>query len=168
MLKSSTAGDIIVNSDKVNKSDPNEHLQCPYCNDIFENNILIFNFHIYQNHKDKKKEYFRKLKRRELAYRTEKSKAPVSKTPRAPTLKPPQASATSEKPVTSVKNKRFRSKKEFIRAKALVPDIIRISNYISCNRMSSKYFKSSCKKLSNNFLVFFLLLRPTFSNYCTY
>jgi hypothetical protein len=63
VLKNSTAGDIIVNSDKVNKSDPNEHLQCPYCNDKFENTILIFNFHIYQEHKDKKKEYFRKLKK---------------------------------------------------------------------------------------------------------
>ena len=115
-----------------------------YLDDKFENINLIFNFHIYLNHKDKKKEYFRKLKRREIACRTEKSKSTASKTPRAPIPQPSQARPTSEK------NKRFRRKKEFLRTGALVPDIIRISNYISCNRMSSKTFKSSCKKLTKD------------------
>ena len=127
-----------------------EELKCPYCDDTFENVNLILHWHIYQNHKEKKKEYFRKLKRRKLASETAKTTSTASTTPRAQSPQSSQAESTSEKTIKSEKIKRFRRKKEFIRTGALVPDVIRISNYISCSRMNSKTYKSRCKKLTKN------------------
>ena len=69
-------------------------------------------------------------------------------TPRSPNPQPTQSNSTSEKSCKTEKVKRFRKKKEFIRANALVPDTIRMSNYISCSRMSSKIYKSRCKSLT--------------------
>ena len=135
---------------EVSTAEADNKLQCPYCGDKFENIDLIFHFHIYQYYKDKKKEYFRKLKRRNLASEKAKGTSTVSTTPRAPTPQPSQANATSENPIKSEKIKRFRKKKEFIRTGALVPDVIRISNYISCSRMNSKTYKSRCKNLTKN------------------
>ena len=57
----------------VSTGNSDNELQCPYCGDKFDNIILIFNFHIYQEHKEKKKEYFRKLKRREITSKLEKT-----------------------------------------------------------------------------------------------
>ena len=111
VLKENTAEDIFNNSDKIinenlseckvpesSTADSNnealEGLQCPYCNDTFENVNLVLHMHIKQSHKEKEKKYLKKLKRRELACKTEKGKEPVSKTPRAPTIRPSQASAT--------------------------------------------------------------------------
>ena len=40
------------------------------------------------------------------------------------------------------KKKRFRRKNEYIHPGALVPDVIRLSNYVSCSRMSPKDFNN--------------------------
>ena len=35
-----------------------EELKCPYCDNRFDNIKLILHWHIYESHKDRKKEYF--------------------------------------------------------------------------------------------------------------
>ena len=46
--------------------------------------------------------------------------------------------------------KRFRKKKEHIRPGAILPDSIRLNNYIPCSRMSSKECNSLCTLLTGN------------------
>ena len=62
-----------------------------------------------------------------------------------------QAKETSDKSpqtdIKSVKVKRFKRKKEHIRLGALLPDDIRLSNHMTCSRMSTKEYNSHWKYL---------------------
>ena len=58
--------------------------------------------------------------------------------------------ASTHASVTSQKSpKRSRRKKEFIRTGALLPDNIRLNNYVTCTRMSQKDFNSQCANLTS-------------------
>ena len=62
---------------------------------------------------------------------------------------PPQDSDTSHKSEETAKTvKRVRNKQEYIRPGALLPDCIRLNNYISCSCVSSKDFNSQCTLLT--------------------
>ena len=54
------------------------------------------------------------------------------------------ASVTSQKPL-----KRSKRKNEFIRAGALLPDVIRLNNHVTCTRMSQEIYKSQCANLTS-------------------
>ena len=59
-------------------------------------------------------------------------------------VKPTHASVTSLK-----SPRRSKRKKEFIRTGALLPDVIRLNNHVTCTRMSQKDFISQCANLTS-------------------
>ena len=139
------------------KKDPklttNKVIKCTHCNYSFENikdeiNKTAMAVHMKMKHPEEKKslkKIMHKMRKRGLAYirprfiklQTNRFKQRI--TSRVWKDKTSQATETSMK-----RPKRIKRKNEFIRPGAILPDDIRLGNYIKSSRMSSKKFNSQC------------------------
>ena len=63
--------------------------------------------------------------------------------------RPRNLKASQDSEISTKSPKRVRNKPEYVRPKALIPDNIRLNNYISCPRMSPDEFKNHCTDLTS-------------------